>query len=400
MRTASTAPALARRLLKLAPTPTLAMSQRATALRAAGRSVLDLSVGEPDQPTPEHVVAAGQAALAAGRTRYTPPAGLPELRAAVTQAYERDFGVRFGADEVALAIGGKHALYMVAQALLDRGDELLVPSPYWPTFPEAARLAGARAVTVDLREEQGFRLTAERVRAGLTARTRAVVVNSPSNPTGAVASPDDLLAIGRLARRHALTVLYDDTYARLTFGAPAAPLQQMRELLGERFVILGTASKSYCMTGWRIGWVLGGRGLCAACATLASHSTQNPATFAQLAAVQALTGSQRQVDELALEYRRRRDVIHAALIAVPGVTCLLPAGAFYVFPNLTRYLSPRLPTTLALGERLLEEEGLATVPGEGFGRAGYLRLSFARPADELREGARRLAAFLARNAPR
>jgi aspartate aminotransferase len=345
-------------------------------------------------------VAAAKAALDAGRTRYAPAAGLPELRAAVAEAYARDFGVRFGADEVAVATGGKHALYMVAQALLDRGDELIVPAPYWPTFPEAARLAGARAVTVELREEQGFRLTPERVRSALSPRTRAVVVNSPSNPTGAVVAPEDLLGIGRLARRHKLTLLYDDTYARLSFDAPAAPLQELRALLGERFVILGTASKSYCMTGWRIGWVLAGRGLAGACATLASHSTQGPATFAQVAAAQALGGSQQRVDELAREYRRRRDLIHAAVVAVPGVTCLLPAGAFYLFPNVSRYLSQRCPTTLALGERLLEEEGLATVPGEGFGRAGYLRLSFARPQDELREGARRLAAFLARSAAR
>jgi aspartate/methionine/tyrosine aminotransferase len=388
---------LSRRLARLAPTPTMAMAQAASALKAQGRSVLDFSVGEPDQPTPPAVVAAGQAALQAGRTRYTPSAGLPELRAAVADAYLRDFAVRFEPAEVAVACGGKQALFLTAQALFGPGDEVIVPVPYWPTFPEAVRLAGAKAVLAPLDEQQGFRLTPQALRAYLTPKTRALVVNTPSNPTGVVVRPDDLLDLARLARRRKLTLLYDDTYARLML-ADVGPsvLQEVRRIAGEHFVVLGTASKTYCMTGWRIGWVMGPAALAEACATLASHSTQAPATFAQAAAARALNGSQAAVRALVREYRRRAALMFAGVQALPGVHCVRPQGAFYVFPNVSALLSRALPSSLALAERLLRDEGVATVPGEGFGLPAHLRLSFARPADELREGLARIARFLAR----
>jgi aspartate aminotransferase len=385
---------LSRRVTALEVSPTVAMSQRAGALKAAGRRILDFSVGEPDQGTPAPIVAATVAALHAGRTRYAPAAGLPELRAAVARRYAATDRVAFTPAEVAITVGGKQALYLACQALLDPGDDVVVPSPYWPTFAEAVRLAGGRPVFAKTKEKDGFKVSARLISRALTRRTRAVILNSPSNPTGAVIEPMELLALARLARRRGFTILYDDTYSRLSFGLAKQPLQAARDAAGERFVVIGTASKTYCMTGWRIGWVLGPKAVVDACAALISHSTQCPTTFVQVAAVQALDGPQDNVLTLAAEYRRRRDFIHAALVAIPGITCVRPDGGFYVFPNLDRYLSQEVPTTLALCARLLEKEGMALVPGEGFGTPGYARLSFARPIEELREGVDRLAAFL------
>ncbi len=394
-RKAHPAAPLARRVLRLEVSPTVAMAARATALRSRGVFVYDFSVGEPDQGTPRHVAAAGVAAIEAGRTRYAPAPGLPELRAAVAARYRQDFQVAFAPEEVAITVGGKQALYLAGQALLDAGDEVIVPSPCWPTFTEAVRLAGGRPVLVPAREADGFAVTARLLGKAVDPRTRAVILNSPCNPTGAVVEPEELLAIGGLARRRGFTLVYDDTYAQLAFSRPRdGGLQALRDLLGDRLVILGTASKSYCMTGWRIGWVLGPRALVDACAALASHSTQSPATFAQLGAVTALNGPQEFVGELLAEYRRRRDFVHPALLAIPGVSCVEPQGGFYAFPNLSRYLGREIPTTLELGRRLLEEKHVAVVPGEGFGAPGYVRISFARPLEELREGMRRIAEFL------
>ncbi len=394
-RKAHPAAPLARRVLRLEVSPTVAMAARATALRSRGVSVYDFSVGEPDQGTPRHVAAAGVAAIEAGRTRYAPAPGLPELRAAVAARYRQDFQVAFAPEEVAITVGGKQALYLAGQALLDAGDEVIVPSPCWPTFTEAVRLAGGRPVLAPTREADGFAVTARLLGKAVGPRTRAMILNSPCNPTGAVVEPEELLAIGGLARRRGFTLVYDDTYAQLAFSRPRdGGLQALRDLLGDRLVILGTASKSYCMTGWRIGWVLGPRALVDACAALASHSTQSPATFAQLGAVTALNGPQEFVGELLAEYRRRRDFVHPALLAIPGVSCVEPQGGFYAFPNLSRYLGREIPTTLELGRRLLEEKHVAVVPGEGFGAPGYVRISFARPLEELREGMRRIAEFL------
>jgi aspartate aminotransferase len=280
--------------------------------------------------------------------------------------------------------------------LLDRGDEVVIPSPHWPTFSEAVRLAGARPILVHALEKEGFQITARMISKATSTKTKAVILNSPSNPTGSVIDPEDLLVIGDMAQRRKFTLLYDDTYARLSFGrGDSSALQAIRDSLGERFVIIGTTSKTYCMTGWRIGWILGPKPLIDACAALSSHSTQNPTTFAQVGAVEALTGPQKSVQELVAEYRRRRDFVHPAVSAIPRLTCVEPAGGFYLFPNLGRYLGAKVPNTLELARRLLEEAGVAVVPGEGFGAPGYVRISFARPLDELREGVWRLKEFLA-----
>ncbi len=389
-------PALSRRARAIESSPTMAMSQRATALRASGRSVLDFSVGEPDQPTPAHINAAAHAALLAGKTKYAPSAGVPELRAAVVARYQEDFGVGFAPAECAITIGGKQALYLVCQALFDKGDEMILPTPHWPTFAEAARLAGARPVFLTCREKDGWKVSSRMVARAVTPKTRAVLINSPSNPTGAVIASAELLAISGLCKRKEITLIYDDTYGRLSFvETDKAVLGAIKEELGERLVILGTASKTYCMTGWRIGWILGGKPLVDACAALISHSTQCPTTFAMAGAVEALTGPQELVEELRAEYRARLKFIYGAVSAIPRLRCVPPGGGFYLFPNFEAYLSRQVPTTLDLGGHLLEQEGVALVPGEGFGAPGYMRLSFARSMKDLQEGAARLAKFLA-----
>ena len=396
-----TGPRLAARARRLEVSPTVAMAARARSLRAEGVRVLDFTVGEPDRPTPRHVVDAAKAAMDAGRTKYAPASGLPELRAAIAHRYREDFHVSFAPEEVTVAVGGKQALALLYQAILDRGSEVVVPIPAWPTFAEAARVSGAKAVLVPLAAEGGFRVTARAVAKAITPRTRAVVVNSPSNPTGAVIAPEELLKIARLARRRSFWLLYDDTYAHLVFrqGGPPA-LEAVKDAAAGHLVVVGTVSKTYCMTGWRVGWVLGPKALAEACTALNSHSVQGPATFSQIAAACALTASQDVVRAMAREYRRRRDVVHAALAAVPGVACAEPEGGFYVFPDVSRCLSKDVPDTVALATRLLEEEAVAVVPGEGFHAPGFFRFSFAAAPGDLEEGVRRIAGFLGGRAQR
>jgi aspartate aminotransferase len=387
--------ALAARVRHLEISPTVAMAQRARALQTQGVRVYDFTAGEPDQPTPPSIVAAACAAMKAGRTKYTPAAGLPELREAVAYRYRESWGAPFVPEQVTITVGGKQALALLYTAILDRGSEVVVPTPCWPTFAEAARIAGGRPALLPLSQKNGFRLTARVLKRAIGRRTRAVLVNSPCNPTGAVVDPDELVSIARLARRHGFFLVFDDTYSHLIFRPDGAPaLDAVAAAAGDNLVVTGTMSKAYCMTGWRIGWVIASRPLAAACAALNSHSVQSTATFSQVAAAEALAGPQDVVHQLAAEYRRRRDFMQPKIDALPGVVCPAPEGSFYLFPNVQRHLSKELPDTVTLGTRLLEEKAVAVVPGEGFGAPGYFRLSCARSLEDLREGARRLAEFL------
>jgi aspartate aminotransferase len=394
-------PKLAARARALEVSPTVAMAAKARALKAKGVKVYDFTVGEPDQPTPRHVAEAGKAAIDAGQTKYAPAAGIPELRAAIVERYRTDFSVSLATEEVVVCVGGKQALALLYQAILDRGSEVVIPIPAWPTFAEAARVAGGVPVFVPLHVKDGYRVSASAVARKIGPKTRAVMVNSPSNPTGAVIEPGELLKLARLARQKGFWLLYDDTYGHLTFannGQPQA-LQEVKDAAGGHLVVVGTASKSYCMTGWRVGWIIGPKALADAATALNSHSVQGPATFAQAAAVQALRGPQDEVRRMLAEYLRRRNFIQARIAAIPGVVCPVPDGAFYVFPDVSRCLSRALPDTLALGAKLLEEKAVAIVPGEGFEAPGTFRLSFATAFEDLQEGASRIEAFFAEHAP-
>jgi aspartate aminotransferase len=389
-------PELSRRARSVALSPTVAMALQAARLKAQGRRIIDLTVGEPDQDTPRPIRRAAERALETGRTRYTPSVGIPDLRDAVALRYRKDEGLAFEAEAVAITCGGKHALALACQALLQAGSDVLIPTPHWPSFGEAVRLAAGRPVFLPTFERDGFRLQASAVREHLSARARVLIVNSPCNPTGATLDIEEAGRIARVARRKNLVVLFDDAYARLSVQARGkGVLRCFQQELGERLVVLGTASKTYAMTGWRIGWVLGPKALISACGALVSHSTQNPTTFAQWGALEALRGSQTGVRAMAQEYKRRLRGLLPELRSIPGVRCTEPGGGFYLFPNVDAALGERWASTVDLAASLLEQEGVGTVPGEAFGRGGYLRLSLARPLAELHEGVRRLRRHLA-----
>ncbi len=374
--------------------PTVATAARASLLRTMGRDILDFSVGEPDQGTPDRVKKAASDAMTRGETRYVPSLGIPALRQAVADRYRLDDGVTFDPMEVAITLGGKQAYALACEAVLDPGDEVVIPTPYWPTFSEAPRLAGGVPVFAPLDGSLGFAFEPDRILKKVRRKTRILVINSPSNPTGAVVSEKALVEIARGLKDRAKDafLLYDDTYARMRYvESHPRMLARVREIMGDQMMIAGTASKTYCMTGWRIGWLLAPKAVIHGVSALISHQTQCAASFAQFGAVEALNGPQEFVGDLVAEYRARRDLVVEALNAIPGVSCGSPAGAFYAFPDITRLLSKAVPDALTFAARLLDEQGVAVVAGEGFGCPGHIRISFARSQDELRRG---LAAIL------
>jgi aspartate aminotransferase len=377
--------------------PTVATAARATQLRTMGREILDFSVGEPDQGTPERIRKAAAEAMNRGETRYVPSLGVPALRKAVADRYLADDSVRFDPSEVAVTLGGKQAYALACGAILDPGDEIVIPTPFWPTFSEAPRLVGGVPVFAPLDAARGFAFNPDLVLRKVRRKTRALVINSPSNPTGAVITERALLDIARGLKDKApdAFLIYDDTYARLRYiEASPRMLPRVREILGDRFMIAGTASKTYCMTGWRIGWLLAPKSVIQGVAALISHETQCAASFAQFGAIEALSGPQDFVADLVAEYRTRRDLVVAGLEAIPGVSCRVPQGAFYAFPDVRKLLSKQVPDALTFAARLLDEKGVAVVAGEGFGCPGFIRISFARSQDELRRGLAAIASFV------
>lgn len=397
-KAASRALQLSARVRSVGVSPTVATAARATALRAEGRDILDFSVGEPDQPTPERIRTAAADAMNRGETRYVPSLGIPSLRQAVAARYLADDGVAFDASEVAITLGGKQAYALACEAILNPGDEVVIPTPFWPTFSEAARLAGGVPVFAPLDPKRGFEFDPVLILSKVRKKTRALVLNSPSNPTGALVSEKALLEIARglKAKAPEAFLIYDDTYARLRYvPGNLTMLPRVKEILGDRFLIAGTASKSYCMTGWRIGWVLGPKPVIQGISALISHQTQCTASFAQWGAVEALAGPQDFITDLVAEYRVRRDMVVDALKAMPGVTCRVPAGAFYAFPDIRGLLSREMPDALTFAARLLDEKGVAVVAGEGFGCPGFIRISFARSREELARGLDAIRDFVA-----
>ena len=377
--------------------PTVATAARATLLRTMGRDILDFSVGEPDQGTPDRIKQAATDAMTRGETRYVPSLGIPALRKAVADRYLADDGVRFDPMEVAITLGGKQAYALACEAVLDEGDEVVIPTPFWPTFSEAPRLLGGVPVFAPLDGAKGFAFDPDLIMKKVRRKTRLLVINSPSNPTGVVVSEKALVDIARQLKAKApdAFLLYDDTYSRMRYvESHPRMLARVREILGDQMMIAGTASKTYCMTGWRIGWLLAPKAVIHGVSALISHQTQCAASFAQFGAVEALTGPQDFVGELVAEYRVRRDIVVAELNEIPGVSCRTPAGAFYAFPDIRKVLSKAVPDALTFAARLLDEHGVAVVAGEGFGCPGFIRLSFARSQDELRRGLHAIRRFV------
>jgi aspartate/methionine/tyrosine aminotransferase len=395
-------PRISERVAAIAESATLAVDAKAKAMKAAGEPVIGFGAGEPDFPTPAHIVeAAVEACRDPAMHRYTPAAGQPALREAIAAKTKRDSGVDLPASQVLVTCGGKHAVYNAFQALLDPGDEVLLPAPYWTTYPEAIGLTGARAVEVVTDERTGFRATVDALDAATTERTKALVFVSPSNPTGAVYPPEEVEAIGRWALERGIWVITDEIYEHLTFGEHRfASMPALVPDLLDRCVILNGVAKTYAMTGWRVGWLLGPPDVVKAATNLQSHSTSNVSNVAQRAALAAVSGPLDAVHEMRAAFDRRAGIAHRILSGIDGVTCVEPEGAFYAYPNLTGLLGRpirgrKASTTAELAELLLDEVKVAVVPGEAFGTPGYARISFALGDDDLGEGLTRIAEAVA-----
>jgi aspartate/methionine/tyrosine aminotransferase len=390
------------RIAAIAPSATLAVDAKAKALQAAGEPVIGFGAGEPDFPTPAHIVEAAVEAAGDPRNhRYTPTAGLPELREAIAAKTLRDSGVEVAASQILVTNGGKHAVYNTLLTLVDEGDEVLLPAPYWTTYPEPVALAGGRTVVVPTTAAEGYRVSVEQLDAARTPRTKALVFVSPSNPTGAVYPPTEIEAIGRWAHEHGIWVITDEIYEHLVYGGREhASIVRLVPELAERCVILNGVAKTYAMTGWRVGWMIGPPDVIAAASNLQSHSTSNVANVCQRAALAAVAGDLTAVAEMRATFDRRRRTIWEMLADIDGVYCPEPEGAFYAFPDLSgvlgREIAGSVPTTtMELADLVLDEAKVAFVPGEAFGAPGCARFSFALGDDDLGEGIRRFADLLA-----
>jgi len=386
---------LARRLAQVAMSATLKVAAEADRLRREGCDVVDFSAGEPDFPTPEHVKAAGKAAIDSNFTRYTVAPGIPELRQAICTRYKEDYGVEITPAEVLITVGGKQALFNAAMALFDPGDEVITHAPYWPTIPEQVKLMGASPVIVETSSADGFKVHADAVIAAITPRTKAIILNSPGNPTGALIDEADVSAMAEAAAERGIWVIVDLCYERLIYEPVPHNLPRILfEKLRDRTIIAGSASKAYAMTGWRCGWTIAPKEVTAAFNVIQGQSTSNITSITQKAALAAVSGSQASVTAMLEEYRRRRDNIHAWLTANPGIRCVKPSGAFYLFPDISRLLSAEgVSSSAEFAQALLEQEHVVVTPGEGFGAPGYIRISYATSMEQLREGAARILRF-------
>ncbi|QBS37353.1 pyridoxal phosphate-dependent aminotransferase [Thermaerobacter sp. FW80] len=390
---------LSARARGIQPSVTIAIDTRAKALQDAGERVINLSAGEPDFPTPRHVCAAAVAAIEAGFTRYTPAAGIAELRRAIAEKHRRDNGVAYAEDEIVVSSGGKHALFNAFMAICDPGDQVIIPAPYWVSYPEMVRLAGGEPVIVETGPETGFKLTPEALRRALGPRSRAVVVNSPNNPTGAVYTREELDALAAVAAEADLWIVTDELYEHLIYEGQHVSIAALRPEYRQRTILINGVSKAYAMTGWRIGWAAAPRPVAKAMAAIQSQATSAVNSIAQKAAVAALTGPQDDVAAMREEYRRRRDLLVEGLSNLPGIAVERPAGAFYVYPSVRGLLGReiggrRVDDDVALAEVLLETARIAVVPGTAFGTPGYLRLSYATARSDLEEALRRLGQLL------
>jgi aspartate/methionine/tyrosine aminotransferase len=393
---------VSRRVAAIAESATLAVDAKAKALKAAGEPVIGFGAGEPDFPTPAHIVEAAVEACRDPRNhKYTPAGGLPELKEAIVRKTVRDSGFDVPASGVLVTNGGKHAVYNAFTTLLDPGDEVLLPAPYWTTYPEPIGLAGGVSVVLPTDETTGFRVTVDQLDRARTERTKVLLFVSPSNPTGAVYPPEEVEAIGRWAVEHGIWVVTDEIYEHLTYGEHRhVSMPTVVPELRDRCVVLNGVAKTYAMTGWRVGWMLGPDDIIKAATNLQSHATSNVANVSQRAAIAALDGDLTAVAEMRSAFERRGRLMYDLLTGIEGVTALEPQGAFYGFPNLSAYLGRtirgRTPeTTLDLCALLLDEAKVAIVPGEAFDAPGYARLSYALGDDDLGEGCRRIADLLA-----
>jgi aspartate aminotransferase len=396
-------PRVSARLAAIAESATLAVDAKAKALKAKGENVIGFGAGEPDFPTPERIV---EAAVRAARDpkfhRYTPAAGLPELREAIAAKTLRDSGFSCDASQVLVTNGGKHAVFVAFAALCDPGDEVIIPAPYWTTYPEAVALAGGVSVVVDTTEESEFKVTVEQLEKVRTPRTKVLLFVSPDNPSGAVYTPEETIAIGRWAVEHGIWVITDEIYEHLTYGKHKfSSMPTLVPELADTCVIVNGVAKTYAMTGWRVGWMIGPKDVMKAAINFQSHTTSNVSNVAQIAALEAVSGDLSAVAMMRESFERRGTLMHKMLSTIPGITCMEPQGAFYCFPSVKGLLGQNIggqtaSDSMQLADMVLEQAKVAFVPGEAFDAPGYARFSFALGDADLVEGMNRLASLLAR----
>jgi aspartate aminotransferase len=386
----------ASRMSRVTVSPTLRVSAEADRLRRSGVDVVDLGAGEPDFPTPEHVKAAAHAALDSNFTKYTPSAGVLELRDAVAQRYRLDYGVDVKPDDVIITAGAKQALYNAAMVLYEPGDEVITHGPFWPSIVDQIKLADATPVVVQTHMEDGFAIKAASLIEAMTPRTKAIVINSPCNPTGALMSEGEMALLADAAAARGVWIVLDFTYEKLIYEpVPHNLVKVLFDRMRDKTVICNAASKAYAMTGWRCGWAAGPKDMIAQCNVVQGHSTSNINSLTQKAAIAALTGPQDSVAMMLNEYRKRRDAVHGWLTADPRFVCVKPSGAFYLFPYVADLLSPTgIRSSGEFAEALLKDVAVAVTPGEGFDAPGYFRLSYATSIERLEEGCDRIKSFV------
>ncbi|KFI23093.1 pyridoxal phosphate-dependent aminotransferase [Nitrosococcus oceani] len=389
---------LSNRVQKIKPSPTLAITARAKALRAEGKDIIGLGAGEPDFDTPEHIKEAAIQAIRDGFTKYTAVDGIPSLKEAIITKFSQENGFQYELNQILVSVGGKQSFYNLAQALLNPGDEVIIPAPYWVSYPDMVLLAGGIPVIIAAPQEQAFKITPEQLEAAITPLTRLLVINSPSNPTGTAYRNDELAALGEVLRRHPqILIATDDMYEHIYWGeTPFCNILNACPDLYERTLVLNGVSKAYSMTGWRIGYVAGTPTLIKAMKAIQSQSTSNPTSISQVAAQAAITGEQACVKAMCQEFKNRHDFVLEQLNGIPGVQTLAGSGTFYTFPNLQAAIASRadIKDDVELAESMLNTAGVAVVPGSAFGAPGHLRLSFATSMKNLEQALERIATFL------
>ena len=393
---------LATRVAKIKPSETLAITAKANALKAEGRDVISFGAGEPDFDTPANIKQAAIRAIEAGFTKYTPVGGTDELKDAIINKLKTDNSLVYKRSQIVVSCGAKHSLYNLAQALFEPGDEVIIPAPYWVSYPDIVVLAGGTPVILNALEKDGFKIKPEQLKAAITSNTRALIINGPSNPTGAAYSPEELKAIASVLIDENILIITDDIYEKILYTKyPFANIASVESKLKDRTIVVNGVSKAYAMTGWRIGYAAGPEEIISAVSKIQSQNTSNPTSISQKASVEALNGDQSVVSMMVGEFRKRRDVIVAALNDIPNVKCLLPEGTFYVFPNVSgvyghSYKGKKITDSTQLIDYLLDEANVAAVPGAAFGSDDHIRLSYATSLKNIEEGVKRIKNALAK----
>lgn len=387
---------LAKRVNALTPSTTLAITAKAAELKAQGHDVIGLGAGEPDFNTPQHIIDAATHSMNAGFTKYTPSAGLPALKKAIIDKLKQDQGIDYKPNEIIVGNGAKHVLYTLFQVILDDEDEVIIPTPYWVSYPEQVKLAGGVPVYIEGSESNDYKITPEQVVSAITGKTRAIIINSPSNPTGMIYSREELEALGKVCLENNILIVSDEIYEKLIYGVSEHfSIAQLSPQLKEQTIVINGVSKSHSMTGWRIGYAAGNKEIITAMTNLASHSTSNPTTTAQYGTIAAYTGSQHPVEEMRLAFESRLNVIYDKLVSLEGITCIKPQGAFYLFPNVKKAAQMTgFDSVDDFVVGLLDEAMVAVIPGSGFGAPDNIRISYATSLDSLENAIKRIEDFI------